>query len=65
MASSAAPATTAATQTQEKKLPPPSPVRSILAGSLAGGIEIGAYTSLDRLEGGQLKKDCLLTDGAC
>lgn len=24
----------------EKKLPPPSPLRSILAGSLAGGIEI-------------------------
>lgn len=26
----------------EKKLPPPSPLRSILAGSLAGGIEICA-----------------------
>ncbi|KUI63286.1 hypothetical protein VP1G_10439 [Cytospora mali] len=28
------------TATQEKKLAPPSPLRSILAGSLAGGVEI-------------------------
>lgn len=28
-------------QEKTKQLPPPSPVRSILAGSLAGGIEIG------------------------
>lgn len=29
----------------EKKLPPPSPMRSVLAGSLAGGIEIGELYS--------------------
>lgn len=38
-----APATPAAVAAQDnKKLPPPSPVRSILAGSLAGAIEICA-----------------------
>lgn len=39
----AAALTGSGTQQESRKLSPPSPVRSILAGSLAGGIEIGEY----------------------
>lgn len=37
---------TPAATTSEKKIPQPSPVRSVLAGSLAGGIEIGGFELL-------------------